>query len=152
MLNLDDAFEFYNQTKRTKTPGLKYDKTREGFFVEGERKKKWLKDFSEDDEIVDFFDSYEECVKIMNAYLETPEKNQFAEKCKAEMSGKKDKFTPFIWFFDHIDGGYNFEYYERVKIKKVIVKWCKRNDIEYVDPSSPDDFKWVIERFGPIPK
>ncbi|MBR7033595.1 MAG: hypothetical protein IKI03_08210 [Clostridia bacterium] len=111
-----------------------------------------MKDFSEDDEIVDFFDSYEECVKIMNAYLETPEKNQFAEKCKAEMSGKEDKFTPFIWFFDHIDGGYNFEYYERVKIKKVILKWCGKNGIEYVDPSSPDDFKWVTERYGHIPE
>lgn len=148
MLELDEAMEFYERTKRERGYRLLYYPDKNEF--------RCVTENSDQKNAIPFIDSYSMCLKIIEMYLNTPQKQKYREECKQRMKEGKNKIVSFLWFFEHIDGAYNFELYERIKVEKELKKWCAFNNIQYSQLEKysvdPEENKWIIEKFGPIPK
>ena len=50
------------------------------------------------------------------------------------MSKSKDPVVSFLWFFEHIDGAYDFDQFENEEIIRVLKKWCEKNQFDYSLP------------------
>lgn len=125
-VSLDDAFDCYEFTKReiSKTPLHYFDFTK-GKFV---KIKSGMKNPG-----VEFVNTYELCIKVIDEYLNQPRMKEY-KIAFAKAEGSRNKIVRFLWFFEHIDGCYNFEKFEITRVTKELKKWCKRNGLDYLEP------------------
>ena len=80
-------------------------------------------------------DTYDMCRGLIKQYLETPGIARYGAECRAAMKGSANKVVSFLWFFEHIDGAYDFELYEAVAVRKAMLKYCKTNGLPFKDVS-----------------
>ena len=126
MIILDDAFDFYENTKREKNKEtlLIYDLDR-NIFSKGIKKAK---------KYVPFLDSNMVCLEIINMYLNLPHISCYKNDCKRKMRESNNKVVAFLWFFDHINGCYDFGNFEISIMTKKLIEWCKSYNFEYMLP------------------
>jgi hypothetical protein len=148
MLELDEAMDFYERTKRVKGYSLFYCPETNDF--------ECVMENIGNKNVIPFIDSYSVCLRIIEMYLNTPQKQKYREECKQKMKREKNKVVSFLWFFECIDGAYNFDLYERIKVEKELKRWCANYNILYSPLEKysvdPEENKWIIEKFGPIPE
>lgn len=148
MLELDDAMEFYESTKRENGYFL--------FYYPDKNKFRALFDPDGGQTAIRFIDSNAECLKIIDSYLNSPQKRRYREECQSEMRSGKNPVVSFLWYFEHVDGAYNFGLYEKIRIEKILKAWCEKSGIMYEDlkrfSTDPSENQWIIDRFGPLPE
>lgn len=125
-LCLDKLFDVYESTKRiiSKFPTHYYDLEKNNFFK--------IKNPENIDGIA-FINSYELCVKVIEEYLNQPSVIQYKPLFEKEVKTSKNYVVCFLWFFEHIDGCYDFEKFEFLIVEKVLKKWCKRNGLAFIE-------------------
>ena len=123
MIEIDDIITEYEATKRKQGFCICYDPKEDKVFSS----KK------ETAATVIITDTQELCFKIMKQYLEEPAIAPYSTECRTKMKNTSNKVVSFLWFFDHIDGAYDFELYESSAVRKAAVKKCKENGLPFVD-------------------
>lgn len=122
-MKLDDVIEEYEGTKRSKGYSLYYDSAEDNVYSSNK----------EMNDVVVIADTYDFCRGIIGQYLDEPGISQYRDDCRRELKRASNKVVSFLWFFDHIDGAYDFELYETVFIKKMLVKFCRANGLPIID-------------------
>ena len=74
---------------------------------------------------------------IIDLYLEQPCISQYKTECNEKMKDAKSKVIACLWFFEHIDGAYDFELFDDQQIRKRMERWCKTKWYEFF--WNPDD-------------
>ena len=135
ILDLDKAIDIYQAAKRDKNITYVYDSELDKFILQ---KTKPIPN------TIPFINSFDECRRIIDIYLEQDYISKYKEDCKNAIREDKyhNKIVSFLWFFEHIDGCFDFNNYECIEICKVIKKWCKRNKIEFNPPSINVPYKY----------
>ena len=127
VISLDDAFDYYEMSKRTVTdkPLYCYDLAKR-IFTENKEKN--------GAHSVPFINSYAVCLNLIDEYLSQPSKSMYRSSFLKESEHQKNKIVSFLWFFEHIDGCEDFKNYEIRSMLKVLKKWCKVNGFGYTEP------------------
>lgn len=126
-LSLDDAFDCYEMSKRTisDTPLFYYDFTANEFIK--------IKSAIKNPGVV-FINSYKLCSRLIDEYLNQPKMNEYKILFENKTDASQNKIIRFLWFFEEIDGCYDFQKFEISKVTKELIKWCKNNGINYSKP------------------
>ena len=126
-VSLDEAFDCYEMSKRevSKEALFYYD------FVENKFVK--IKNSMRNPGVM-FINSYKLCSKLIDEYFEQPEIKQYKLSFEKETDGVRNKVVDFLWFFEHIDGCFDFQKYEMIRVGAELKKWCKSNNLEYLNP------------------
>lgn len=126
---LDAAFDCYQIGKRriSNVPLYCYDFKKNEFTKITEKSK---------ENCVPFINSYTTCCNLIDEYLEQPHVKQYKEDCIKSLKNARyrNKIVDFLWFFEHIDGCYDFENFEIVRMTRVLKKWCKTVGFSYIEP------------------
>lgn len=61
--------------------------------------------------------------------------NDFVKFKRTYPKYKQNDLLATLWFFERIDGAYDFELFEAVKVSKKVIRVCKDNWLEYIAPS-----------------
>ncbi len=125
MVNFDDVITEYESTKRNKGFAIYYDTEADRVFSSSK----------ESPGTALISNTYDMCYGIIRQYLETPGIAHYGTECRAAMKGSANKVVSFLWFFEHIDGAYDFEMFESVAVRKAILKYCKTNGLPFIDVS-----------------
>lgn len=127
-INLSSAMKLYDYSKRNNDVHLYYIISKDRFEVIDKSKS------VDSHNYILLMNCYDTCVEIIDSYLEQPFIAQYKEECKTamkELKEGKNIIVSFLWFFDHIDGGYDFGLYEFEQVKKRMERWCKKNGFYY---------------------
>ena len=144
IVSLDDAVNAYDRYKRkwkNQILSIVYSIDKKQFVIAKESAEQNIN-------CVPFVDCHQACLSIIDAYLDQPEIIEYKEACRDEMSKAKDPVVAFLWFFDHLDGAYDFERFEYDAILRILKKWCKKNQLAYSAPTEEQAFiaTWLTER------
>lgn len=82
------------------------------------------------------------CEEIIQEYLNQPAIKKYKRNCIEERNKSKNPINAFLWYFENIDGAYDFELFEIECILSYIQKWCKANGLNYVEPEA-----WTPENY-----
>ncbi len=122
-MDFDSIMDLYNYTKRDKGNSIYYDADKDEVYSS----KSGLEG------IVLINDTNCLCNTVIKQYLEEPFICSYKEECQNCLKTAKKKVVSFLSFFDHIDGAYDFELYEALYVRKVLMRFCKANQIPYND-------------------
>ena len=120
---LDDVITLYEHTKRNKGYSIYYDCENGSVY--------FSKNGEEGNTLIE--DSYTLCCEIIKMYLDQPGVSCYREECQNYLKKEKNKVVSFLWFFDSVDGAYDFELYETLFIRRLLIKYCKNNGIRFAD-------------------
>ena len=126
-ISLDDAFDCYEMSKRTVSANPLF------YYDFEERKFVKIKNSIKNPGAV-FINSYKLCSKLIDQYLGQPENKDYKSLFEKQWTKNQNKIVNFLWFFEHIDGCYNFQEYEVLCVTKELKKWCKNNNLNYLEP------------------
>ena len=129
IINIDKAFDIYRYNKRSKPNEMYhgYDVANNNFIdmnlLDEESKK----------HVVPFLECYSIANKVIDMYLGQP----CFEEDKAlfrDFVETGNRVTDILWYFEHIDGAYHFEQFEKIYVVSLIKQWCDENGFEYEGP------------------
>ena len=130
IISLDDAIIAYDRYKRK-------EKNQISEIVYNINERQFLKakrTVRNGSNCVSFINCHQTCLSIIEKYLNQPVIKKYKEACITEMSKSKDPVVSFLWFFEHIDGAYDFDQFENEEIIRVLKKWCEKNQFDYSLP------------------
>lgn len=127
VISLDDAFDYYQMSKRiiSDQPLYCYVITKKAF----DKNKEKYRGMS-----IPFINSYEQCLKLIDQYLKQPSNSSYRIAFEQKSKKENNKIVSFLWFFEHIDGCADFNKFEIRSMLKVLKKWCVTNNLEYLEP------------------
>ena len=126
-INLSQALRLYEQYKRENdTDKNLYYVTSENEFAVLKRKE-----CENRDDAVFVMNCYTACSENIDLYLEQPFITQYKAECEKKMKGEKSKVVACLWFFEHIDGAYDFEIFDEKQIRKRLERFCRKRWYEF---------------------
>ena len=141
IININNAIDMYNQYKRKRdgqTVTLCYDVSKSEFRALKENE-------ATNENAILFMNCYDTALKIIDLYLEQPEISKYKDDCIKKMKDSKDRIVACLWFFDSIDGAYDFEYFEYEQIARIAQRWCKKKQYEYTFTRETYHRSWLTD-------
>ncbi len=136
VVSLDDAFDCYEMSKRivSETPLYYYD-TKTNTFRKIKSTMPWyLEEPSIKASGIVFINSYKLCQSLIKEYLNQPSMKEQKDLFESIPKNEKNRIVDFLWFFEHIDGCYDFQKFEVSRVEKELKRWCKINKLRYLEP------------------
>lgn len=127
-VDMDLAVDYYQLSKRTATKDIIYCFDRQ----QGSFKKNKTSVMTDR---VPFINAYDVCLQIIKEYFCLPHVRQYKIEFEKQTKTATNKVVCFLWFFEKIDGCYDFERFESACVIKIIKKWCDVNNLLFTEPT-----------------